>query len=709
MNVCECLTTTAKLFPEKVAIVFDEQHWTYAQLETKSLAAANWLSQQGVEAGDRIAIMLPNALSFPVWYYAALRIGAIAVSVSTRLAASEVAFVVEDCGATAFVASESAMAAIEAELPKVATVRLPVDDVGEPLDASVSLEDHPTTESRIYQADPDEAALILYTSGTTGFPKGATLSHGNVRSNVHAFNHLCNMQSDDRVLLAVPLFHCFGQNALLNSVLNVGGTIVLQQRFDLAQSKQLISDHQITQLYGVPMMFGLLHESCDVKDLASVNYCFSAAATLPLQTSQAWQKKFGLPIHEGYGLTETSPFATYNHRIKFKPGSIGMPIDCVEIKIVDPETGEERPTGEPGEIAIRGPNVMLGYWNRPEETAAAIRDGWFYSGDIGQLDEAGYLFIVDRVKDMIAIGGLKVFPAEVERVLLDHASVTESAVIGVPDPVLGEQVVAYLVLAEGCDQTAVLEQVQRLAKEHLGNYKVPRQLIAIDSLPRNPSGKVLKTKLRESVNEKISGMAQASGSVHVGLTDGYKNPKQVLNENPTDGEHAQPEANSNPLNTTNSIGLKPASLRSSLAQTHRSEKRRVTADFICQMVREIGDLDELPVAESSFIETGLDSLAMVSLSAQLQVEVGQATDLPPTLLFDHPRIDELATLIVAIIEEVDQQKIPAPTSDPHSNSGLPANQNSNQTPEPDQLFQLRDEIEQMSEADALAELMKELD
>ena len=453
----------------------------------------------------------------------------------------------------------------------------------------------------------------------------------------------------------------------------------------------------------------MLHESCDVEDLDSVNYCFSAAATLPLQTSQAWQEKFGLPIHEGYGLTETSPFATYNHRIKFKLGSIGMPIDCVEIKIVDPETSEERPVGEPGEIAIRGPNVMLGYWNRPKETADAIRDSWFYSGDIGQLDEAGYLFIVDRVKDMIAIGGLKVFPAEVERVLLDHASVTEAAVIGVPDPVLGEQVVAYLVLAEGCDQTEVLEQVQRLAKEHLGNYKVPRQLIAIDSLPRNPSGKVLKTKLREIASDKISGMALAINPTPVGLTNGHKNPKQVLNENPADSEHAKPESSDNPLNTTNSVGLKPASLRASLAQTHRSEKQRVTADFICQMVREIGDLDELPVAESSFIETGLDSLAMVSLSAQLQVEVGDATELPPTLLFDHPRVDELATLIVAIIEEVDQQKTPAPTSDPNLTSGLPANQNPNQTPEPDQLFQLRGEIEQMSEADALVELMKELD
>ena len=724
MNICQCLSTTAKLFPEKIAIVFDGEQWTYDQLEYKTQEAACWLSQQGVVAGDRVAIMLPNALSFPVWYYATLRIGAIAVSVSTRLAASEVAFVAEDCGATAFVASAAAMASVEAELPQVTSVRLAVDDYGDPVYEEL-LQDNTIIESTFYDADPDEAALILYTSGTTGFPKGATLSHGNVRSNVHAFNHLCNMQSDDRVLLAVPLFHCFGQNALLNSVLNVGGTIVLQQRFDLAQSKQLIADHQITQLYGVPMMFGLLHESCDVKDLASVNYCFSAAATLPIQTGEAWQAKFGLPIHEGYGLTETSPFATYNHRDKFVSGSIGTPIDCVEIKIVDPETGEERSTGEPGEIAIRGPNVMLGYWNRPKETATAIRDGWFHSGDIGQLDEAGYLYIVDRVKDMIAIGGLKVFPAEVERVLLDHPSVIEAAVIGVPDSVLGEQVIAYLVVAGSCEQTETLEQVQRLAKEHLGNYKVPRQLIAIESLPRNPSGKVLKTKLREMFHEQVSGMTQATGLAGDCPEGGPQTPSQVkptdvhttsvnkTDDNTTGGIataiDAKPEASAVPLNTPASIGLKPATLRSSLSKTHRSEKQRVVTDFICQMAREIGDLDELPTAESSFIEAGLDSLAMVSLSSQLQVEVGLTPELPPTLLFDHPRMSDLATFIVEVIDGVNDKTIGEPSPNAASMAVPPTSLNPNPPSDRNQLSHLRNEVEQLSEADALAELMKELD
>ena len=249
MNICECLTTTAKLFPDRIAVVFGDRQWTFRELEQKSQAAASVFQQHDVKPGDRIALMLPNAPSFPVWYYGALRMGAIAVSVSTRLAAGEVAFVIEDSGAKAFIASQDAMSAVEAELPANVGLRLAVDEFGEPTEDTS--DDFGSAIYRdVYNASPNEAALILYTSGTTGFPKGATLSHGNVRSNVHAFNHLCNMQPDDNVLVAVPLFHCFGQNALLNSVLNVGGTIVLQQRFDLSETKRLIADQNITQLYG---------------------------------------------------------------------------------------------------------------------------------------------------------------------------------------------------------------------------------------------------------------------------------------------------------------------------------------------------------------------------------------------------------------------------------------------------------------------------
>ena len=610
MNVCECLTNNAKIFPNKTAIIFDGKEISYSRLNQLSKQAAIILSKHGVRPGDRVALMLPNAPSFPIWYYAVLRTGGVAVSVSTRLATAEVNFVATDCQAKVFVGSIESCSAVKHELPGEVEVRLCVQDSdGSPMEP-YSWNAKEDGDNGFYHASPDEPALILYTSGTTGFPKGATLSHNNVRSNVHAFNHLCNMQKHDVVLLAVPLFHCFGQNALLNSVLNVGGTIVLQPRFDLNESKILITENRVSQLYGVPMMFGLWLESCSPNDLSSVNYCFSAAATLPIQTGDAWQRKFNLPIHEGYGLTETSPFATYNHREHFMPGSIGTPIDCVEVRILDTETGEECPVGGLGEIAIRGPNVMLGYWNRPEDTAAAIRDGWFRSGDIGRLDENGYLFIVDRVKDMITVGGLKVFPAEVERVILDHPAVSEAAIVGAPDAVFGEQVVGYIVLHEGNDQTQTMGELEQLTKSNLGNYKVPRRLFVIDEMPRNPSGKILKTELRDTAAKQI---------------DPVESPAQLQNT---------------------ALNLAPASLENRLVQTHASERLDVAIRFLQEQVRETLELDETPQPDSSFIDAGLDSLAMVELSAQVQIEVGNRRELPPTLLFDHPRISDLAKFLL---------------------------------------------------------------
>ncbi len=667
MNICESLSVTAQLIADQTAIIFGERQFSYGQLNALSIAAAEQLTARGIKPGDRVALMLPNSPSFPIWYYAALRIGAIVVSVSTRLAPSEVNFILTDCEAKAFVGSESAFDAVTSDLPEFVSASFATDDVsGNPLRSNHStslLKDQADTNDW-YQAEPDEPALILYTSGTTGFPKGATLSHANVRSNVHAFNHLCNMQSHDRILLAVPLFHCFGQNALLNSVLNAGGTIVLQQRFDLNESKRLISRHDITQLYGVPMMFGLMLESCTPNDLSSINYCFSAAAPLPIQTINAWQDKFGMPIYEGYGLTETSPFASYNHRTKFTPGSIGMPIDSVEIKIADTETGDTCQPGELGEIAIRGPNVMLGYWNRPEETANAIRDGWFHSGDIGLINEDGYLFIVDRVKDMITVGGLKVFPAEVERVLLDHPAVSEAAVIGVPDAVFGEQVLAYLVLDPTAQQQAELSAIEQHVKNHLGSYKFPRRFMVVEELPRNPSGKILKTSLREKALESLqspSGDAFDSGTPAI-------------------------EAN-----------LKPATLRDKLAATYESEKGRTAIAFLQDQIQEIGALHETPDPEDSFVEAGLDSLAIVGLSAQLQIEVGPQATLPPTLLFDYPRLVDLAGFLVETIEGESK----AQTTD----AGAAGTRRSSLSHEK----QLRSEVERLSEEQALAELIKELE
>ncbi len=659
MNVCEGLTRTARWLPDQTALVFHDRSITYAQLDRLSQAAADYLQQSGLQQGQRVALMLPNTPAFVVWYYAVLRLGAVAVSVSTRLTPREVGYVVSDCGATSVIALGETLQEMERELTPDVTIRVAtgidgVDVAGQPLTVDSQ------SQSTWVDADPDAAALILYTSGTTGFAKGATLSHRNVRTNVCAFNHLCGMESSDRMLLAVPLFHCFGQNALLNSAFNVGATLVLQERFDLNETRRLIQQHQVTQLYGVPMMFQLLHDSCEPGDLSSVDYCFSAAATLPIQVSRAWQQKFEMPIYEGYGLTETSPFASYNHRVRFVPGSIGTPIDGVEMKIVDSETGQDSARGDLGEIVIRGPNVMLGYWNRPEESAQAIRNGWFHSGDIGRMDEDGFFYIVDRVKDMISIGGVKVFPAEVERVFLDHPDISQIAIVGIPDPVFGEQVVAFIVSEAGRDSSASewLDDVAGFAKENLSNFKIPRQFFQVDELPRNPSGKILKTKLRE-------------------LAQQGKLPVATLQTNqPVTEPHRDPQ------------------LRSLLLNTFESERLRVATEFVQQAVQEIGQLDSLPEPSARFLEAGLDSLMIVELSGRVGLETGLGDRLPPTLVFDYPTISELAGFLLAQIFP-SQPTAPSREVTPSEPEGDSRN--------------LRAEIEEMTEEEVLQELLKEVD
>ncbi|MDG2012872.1 MAG: AMP-binding protein [Pirellulaceae bacterium] len=659
MNVCEGLTRTAGWRPDHTALVFHDRSISYAQIDRLSQAAADHLQQAGLLPGQRVALMLPNTPAFVVWYYAILRLGAVAVSVSTRLTPREVGYVVSDCGATALITLEDNLNDIGQELSEDVTIRVATGSDGADVDGQPLAVDQ-QKKSTWVDADPDAAALILYTSGTTGFAKGATLSHRNVRTNVCAFNHLCGMQANDRMLLAVPLFHCFGQNALLNSALNVGATLVLQERFDLNETRRLIQQHQVTQLYGVPMMFQLLHDSCEPGELASVNYCFSAAATLPIQVSRAWQQKFAMPIYEGYGLTETSPFASYNHRVRFVPGSIGTPIDGVEMKIVDSETGQESALGDLGEIVIRGPNVMLGYWNRPEETAQAIRKGWFHSGDIGRMDEDGFFYIVDRVKDMISIGGVKVFPAEVERVFLDHPGISQIAIVGIPDAVFGEQVVAFIVPEneQASAESEWLDDIAGFAKENLSNFKIPRQFFQIDELPRNPSGKILKTKLRELALQ---------GSVPMVAP-----------------QAAQPavEKNSEPQ------------LRSLLQNAFESERLRVATEFVQHAVQDIGQLESLPEPAARFLEAGLDSLMIVELSGQVGVETGLGDRLSPTLVFDYPTISELAGFLLAQIFP------PQPTKPSVAAKVLEPKDDSRN---------LRAEIEEMTEEEVLQELLKEVD
>lgn len=629
MNVSESVIVGSKLFSEREAIVFERQRLTYADIEHLSSRAARILGEAGVERGDRVAIMVPNVPAFVVWYFATLRLGAIAVSISTRLAPREVAFIVDDCQAVALITTDGSPTGLAEALPASLPRQFRVSECGHQADgrplSEVGLLDAPGW----VDVEPDEPAVILYTSGTTGFPKGATLSHRNVRATVHAFNHLCHMRPCDRMLLAVPLFHCYGQNALLNSALTAGATLVMQRRFDLSESKQLITAEQVTKLFGVPTTFQLLQDYCEPADLESVTYCFSAAATLPIQVSDRWREKFGMPIYEGYGLTETAPFASYNHRSFYVPGSIGTPVDLVEMKVVEPETGRTCQPGELGEILIRGPNVMLGYWNRPEETAEVIRDGWFHSGDIGRVDERGFFYIVDRLKDMISIGGMKVFPAEVERVLLDHSSVKEAAVVGVPELVLGEQVVAFVVAADG---SAEAEEILRHCHENLGTFKAPRQIVMMDQLPRNPSGKVLKKDLRQfdlAPPAKLPATRASGADAH---------PSNSATGSPASSGRADSEAAAQDLPSA-------PPLMERLRPVHASQRNRAIATLLQQEIQELASMQDPPPLNARLVESGLDSLMIVQLRDRLQAQVGPHLELSATLVFDHPCIADLATYL----------------------------------------------------------------
>ena len=684
MNICESLTASAKLFPGQTALVYRSREYSYAELDSLSARAAVRLQELGVEAGDRVAIQFSNCPGFVIWYYAALRRGALAVSLSTRLVEDEVSFILEDSGARILVGETAGSSTQKGQQQ---TVRLQATTEGD------ELNEMPDGERRVqdwFPANPQDAALILYTSGTTGFPKGATLSHLNVRSNVAAFNHLCGMKTGDRVLLAVPLFHCFGQNALLNSVLNVGGTIILQERFDLNETRRLIQDHEVNQLYGVPVMFQMLLESSNRQELASVNYCFSAAAPLPVQVSQEWLEKIGLPIHEGYGLTETSPFASYNHRDRYRLGSIGTPIDAVEMKVVDLESGEDCPPGKLGEIVIRGPNVMIGYWNRPAETASAIRDGWFHSGDIGKTDAEGFFHIVDRVKDMITVGGLKVFPAEVERVAREHESINDVAVVGVPEKVLGEQVVAFVVPSSSDSLPTRLDEY---LKGKLADYKIPRRIVAVEEIPRNPSGKVLKTELRKQFGAPESPLA---GSV----------------ETLTNSEDIAETADSAPGNPGSVVPPEPdrPALREELQKVHRSGRRKHAVNFLEQMTRKVSGEDVLTDVRQTFMEMGLDSLALVELGSELQMALRSEEPLPASLLFDYPTIPDLADYLLERLEKENQGEETKVLSDgkPTAREMAPDPAVPGSTPSAAGESMLA-EIENLSEDDALDELLKELE
>ena len=495
MNVAHFLEASARHLPGRPALVFGDRAWTYAELDREAGGLAAGLARLGLRPGQRACLHLGNRPEFVLAYYACQKLGVTPVALNVTYKREELAYIVRDSEAAAIVSGGAAAAELPApgDTPSV-RVRVGTADPGAvPFEAVAA--DPPL---RADDLDREDVAAILYTSATTGRPKGVLLTHANVVSNTFAVVHHLRMTPDDRGLCALPLFHCFGQNFIMNALVAGGGTLILQERFVPADFLGAIARHRVTVLYAVPTMYivllGLLQGAePGAADLSSLRLAFSAAAMLPADVESRWQAATGLPVSQGYGLTECSPFATYNHERAHRPGSVGTPIENVEVRVVD-EHDRPVPDGTLGELVIRGPNVMKGYLGKPEETAETLRGGWLHSGDIGSRDADGYFHVVDRVKDMVNVAGFKVFPREVEELLFAHPAVAEAAVLGAPDPVKGEVVRACVVLRPG--RTATAEELVELCRARIAAYKVPVVVEFLQSLPKSPTGKILKKELR---------------------------------------------------------------------------------------------------------------------------------------------------------------------------------------------------------------------
>ena len=486
------LIAAAQRGPERPALRLDGTVVTYAELDDATARVAGLLRARGVRPGDRVGIMLPNVPEFAIAYYGVLRAGGVVVPMNVLLKQREVAFYLGDAQAKLIFAWHTMSDEAQAGAAEAGTECIVVEPAAF---ARLLADTEPAVQTA--QRAAGDTAVILYTSGTTGKPKGAELTHANLSVNADVSRLLFSLGPDDVVLGALPLFHAFGQTCGLNAAVAAGASLALIPRFNAGHALEVIEQYRVTAFEGVPTMYAALlhHPERDRFDVSSLRVCVSGGAALPVEVLREFEREFDCVVLEGYGLSETSPVACFNHPDRErKPGSIGTPIEGVEMKLVDLHRRDAAP-GEPGEIAIRGHNVMKGYWNRPDATAEAIdQDGWFYSGDIATVDAEGSYFIVDRKKDLIIRGGYNVYPREIEEVLYEHPAVREAAVVGIPHADLGEEVAAAVALRPG--MLATEAELRDYLKTNVAAYKYPRHVWFVDALPKGPTGKVLKREIR---------------------------------------------------------------------------------------------------------------------------------------------------------------------------------------------------------------------
>ncbi|WP_280402511.1 long-chain-fatty-acid--CoA ligase [Nocardia carnea] len=488
-NLANNLIDTARSLGDRPAIRLDNTTLNYSELERAAAAVAGDLQARGIQAGDRVGIVLPNVPAFPVLFYGVLMAGAVAVPMNPLLKAREVAYYLEDSGMSLVYGSRAAGSVVSEAARDAGIPALLVDDLGP---AAADLLGRPVTEPVLRRRD--DTAVLLYTSGTTGNPKGAELTHDNMSTNAATtVDTLIQTTPDDVVLGCLPLFHVFGLTCGLNAVVKSGALLTLIPRFDAETALRVLVRDKVTVMEGVPTMYSALLNmpQADSADLSNLRCCIVGGAPMPVEVLKSFEEKFGCEVYEGYGLSETAPIACFNRPgTPRKPGTIGIPVRGCLLRLVDDNGNELHEPDQPGEIEIKGENVMKGYWGRPRATEESIVDGWFRTGDIATRDRDGYYTIVDRKKDLIIRGGYNVYPREVEEVLYEHPAVAEAAVIGIEDAHFGEQIGAAVSLKRGAHADAA--EIIDFVRERMADYKYPRRVWFVPSLPKGPTGKILR-------------------------------------------------------------------------------------------------------------------------------------------------------------------------------------------------------------------------
>ena len=489
----------------KMAIVYKDKRFTYRQLNDRVNRLAHSLVDLGVRKGDRVNALLFNRNELMEALFACAKIGAIFVPINFRLSVDEVEYIVRDSGGIIFIYDNRLKGIADGLTKRTPQIRSFIQ-VG---DEHTGM--HPAYEQLLAEAkseEPeyvvglDDAHMMMYTSGTTGRPKGAVLTHGNTQWNAINCLDALPITEDIITLTVAPLFHIGGMNIFTTPALYKGGTVILEDKFDPQLTLELVEREKITALFLVPAMWLAITQFPNLEnyDVSSLTFNISGGAPCPLTIIEFFQNR-GIPFYEGFGLTETAPVVAVldGENSVRKNGSVGKPPIHTEIKVVD-AYGHEVPTGQVGELVVKGPNIFVEYWNKPQATKEAIRNGWFFTGDLAKQDDEGFLYIVDRMKDMIITGGENVYPIEVEQVLFRHPKIREVAVVGYPNEKWGESVKAVIAL-KNTNESLDLQEVRAFCEEKLASFKIPKQIDLVNELPRNATGKVLKTVLRAKKTE----------------------------------------------------------------------------------------------------------------------------------------------------------------------------------------------------------------